>query len=240
MCIICSLKRTIIDTQNISSKAIKPNHVYAKLPQFFRDFTFGTQQDSHEFLIKMLEEVNKVYSDLGTTDAHLRVSPIDRLIGVKQTIIVECSQCHTKTEKIEWFRDLQISIENGKIKSLSNGLTEYFGSESVNDYECSSQICNGQKVLVTKKAILSDAPVSLCILLKRFENNGSKLSKTIEVEEYLDLTEYILSNPSNESFKYRISSVIEHSGISIDKGHYVTICTPQPNEWWKFDDERVS
>ncbi|KAH0716689.1 hypothetical protein KY285_012720 [Solanum tuberosum] len=54
----------------------------------------------------------------------------------------------------------------------------------------------------------------------------------------LDMLVYT-NDINNEEMKYDLYAVIVHSGPSSSSGHYYSFIRCAPNEWYKFNDEKV-
>uniref|UniRef100_M1DF74 Ubiquitin carboxyl-terminal hydrolase n=1 Tax=Solanum tuberosum TaxID=4113 RepID=M1DF74_SOLTU len=92
-----------------------------------------------------------------------------------------------------------------------------------------------------KQLLIDHAPTVATLHLKRFKNNGlvaQKVGKHVLFPLELDMLLYT-NDINNEEMKYDLYAVIVHSGPSISSGHYYTFIRCAPNEWYKFDDEKV-
>ena len=82
-------------------------------------------------------------------------------------------------------------------------------------------------------------PKVLIIVLKRFQNNGSKNTTCINFPlDNLDLSKYCLGYGANK-FKYKLRSISNHMG-SLSGGHYFSYClNPTDDKWYLFNDQIV-
>lgn len=81
-------------------------------------------------------------------------------------------------------------------------------------------------------------PNIICVQLNRFANdNITKLTRTILIDQELDLTNYTIlqGNPTN----YRLRSVICHEGETLSNGHHIAFGWTN-NGFYEFNDEKVS
>jgi ubiquitin C-terminal hydrolase len=83
---------------------------------------------------------------------------------------------------------------------------------------------------------IRDCPEILFTSLKRFNNNGTKKSKDVEIPERLDLTEYLEHHAYGEGgrVEYELQSVVSHQG-ALETGHYVAR-VKVGDKWWRVDD----
>ncbi|XP_049372603.1 ubiquitin carboxyl-terminal hydrolase 20-like [Solanum verrucosum] len=141
------------------------------------------------------------------------------------------------------------------LETKDNIVMEVFGGHLVSKLRC----CNCGHTSVTReplidisleiedvdsgpfgKQLLIDHAVAT-LHLKRFKNNGlvsQKVGKHVLFPLELDMLLYT-NDINNEEMKYDLYAVIVHSGPSISSGHYYTFIRCAPNEWYKFDDEKV-
>lgn len=82
----------------------------------------------------------------------------------------------------------------------------------------------------TKSLKLEKCPLILIIQLKKFGNDGHKISKNVKINDE------ILIN----SEKYILCAYVCHLGITCWGGHYNSFCKSYSEEWFFFDDESVS
>nr|CAB3481904.1 unnamed protein product [Digitaria exilis] len=74
-----------------------------------------------------------------------------------------------------------------------------------------------------KALVLSKLPPVLTLHVLRFEGNAAKRLGHVKFEENLDVGKYLdLRSEDKDNTTYRLVGVVEHSGNSLHKGHYVT------------------
>ncbi|KAF8668431.1 hypothetical protein HU200_052244 [Digitaria exilis] len=74
-----------------------------------------------------------------------------------------------------------------------------------------------------KALVLSKMPPVLTLHVLRFEGNAAKRLGHVKFEENLDVGKYLdLRSEDKDNTTYRLVGVVEHSGNSLHKGHYVT------------------
>lgn len=79
------------------------------------------------------------------------------------------------------------------------------------------------------------APLVLCILLTRFNENGSKINNPITTSSKLNVCPY----SKQATQMYTLVSVIEHFGSTRFTGHYAATCRSKWGEYYKFSDNKV-
>ena len=100
-----------------------------------------------------------------------------------------------------------------------------------------------------KKLEIYRAPNILIIQLKRFDcksetmyegliKNKKNESLVVFPIENLDITKYVVEENSSKESVYDLCAISQHYG-SLSSGHYTAYCKNQ-NEWYNFDDERVT
>uniref|UniRef100_J3N9L4 USP domain-containing protein n=1 Tax=Oryza brachyantha TaxID=4533 RepID=J3N9L4_ORYBR len=135
-----------------------------------------------------------------------------------------------------------IDITTHKINNINDGVYDIddpisieicfdnFVSDELSDYVC--QHCNGtdgntvdQKGSATKQIFITKVSPVLIVQLKRYwqspEGSPKKLMSGVKFEELLDITKYMEARPSeNTKCIYHLVAVIQHTGNSLDAGHY--------------------
>ena len=71
----------------------------------------------------------------------------------------------------------------------------------------------------------------------RFTWDRQKIDKHIEVNQYLDMTQF--KNSKSLQCRYKLVSMVIHIGASLDRGHYIAVGEAGGN-MFQFDDENVS
>jgi hypothetical protein len=82
-------------------------------------------------------------------------------------------------------------------------------------------------------------PKTLCIHIKRFSNYLTKRSNLITFPTSLSIQKIVL-NHEKFNTNYKLKSVINHAGTSLNFGHYYTYAYSSIHEkWYNFNDETV-
>jgi len=199
------------------------------------------QHDVQEFnrvLIDKLEEKMKGTSVQGTM-AHL--------FRGTYTNYVKCINVEDVSLRDEVFYDLQMPVKG--CKDLYASLDEYIKEETLDgDNQYHSERFGKQDA---KKGVsFQSLPPVLELHLRRFEYDFAtdamaKINERFEFPTTLDLDrgnrKYFTQDADpNIVNKYRLQSVLVHSG-GLNGGHYYAFIRPLSSEqWFRFDDERVT
>lgn len=82
-------------------------------------------------------------------------------------------------------------------------------------------------------------PKVLIIVLKRFMNNGSKITSTVDFPlSSLNLSKYCVGYKKQNNI-YDLVAVSNHTG-SLQGGHYFAYCKMSDDKWYNFNDNTVS
>jgi len=129
------------------------------------------------------------------------------------------------------------------------------GSEmrTSNIYNCFEQYCQGEtlegengwlnektneKEDVDKKIVFWSLPKILVLDLKRFTPTGKKIQSPINIEDELDLSQFV-EGYEKDSYKYELYGICNHSGGTLG-GHYTATVKNKNNEWYLFNDTNIS
>jgi ubiquitin C-terminal hydrolase len=172
---------------------------------------------------------------------------IRKFITNEYVSVTECETCGHKSFSFSLSESLEINIDDS-IKSDSTELltlTDYMDQQishikySENNYHhVDTGHLNAYNIMK-----FWNCPKILIIRLKRFVTlpNGKniKITKPIEIPEFIDMDKYIHKYNFNENkpHKYKLISAIQHDG-SINGGHYYCYSNVN-NIWYNFNDTRV-
>eukprot|EP01026_Neomeris_dumetosa_P018798 TRINITY_DN1741_c0_g2_i4.p1 TRINITY_DN1741_c0_g2~~TRINITY_DN1741_c0_g2_i4.p1 ORF type:complete len:934 (-),score=143.44 TRINITY_DN1741_c0_g2_i4:362-2860(-) len=195
------------------------------------------QHDAQEFnrvLCDRLEEKMK-----GTKAENA----INKLFEGKINSYVRCLNVDFNSQRTEAFMDLQLDVKD--CKNLYQSLDRYVAVETLegeNQY-----MAEGYGMQDARKGVFFESlPPVLQLHLKRFEYDYQKdilckINEKYEFFETLDLGSKYFSQDADQSVNnvYLLHSVLVHSG-SLHTGHYFAYIRPDGNNWFKFDDEKVT
>lgn len=222
------------------------------------NITSNTQEDSHEFLLYLLDELHKCLKydidvDIkGTVQNDSDKLMKDSLIKWREfyerdySIIIDCfyGMNFSKITCIKGCKSI-INYEPFNVISLPTTrddsniyqcLDKYFSkTEQIDNWQC---ICNSTGC--TKSTTIWSLPNHIVIHLKRTDRLN-KLDNTITFPLHdLDLTKYIeVDKKDPNNYIYSLYAVNYHLG-DLKSGHYWSHCKNLDNKWYRFDDENVS
>jgi ubiquitin C-terminal hydrolase len=206
----------INEYHNDGTNSITPTYIKDFISNKNNIFEGFKQQDASEFIIYLLDAINDECN-------------IEKLYEHKLSISIKCKlkvclNISTHEEKNN-FMILNLKKE---FKNLDDCYHEYvsrykFDNDSL--YNCEK--CNN-KVIASKRTNIIHWPKHLIIILKRFEQNVTRLFKNDQ--------ELII--PLIWKNNYKLMGIVFHSG-SLFSGHYVYIGNYN-NKWYLFNDNDVS
>lgn len=192
----------------------------------------GRQQDSHEFLLilmnllfKELESDGKeVYGDMNELkDLQSRNFIAETFYGMLQTSVI-CNMCLKRFKCLHHFSTLSLNVFPNIHESL-----DFFTKENVleNDNKWTCGNCGMSKSSRHKIDII-DYPKVLIIHLMRFDGGYRKDNRGVDVDG-----ELVLGNST-----YMLTGMICHTGV-LNSGHYIAYAK-RAGGWHCFDDGNVT
>ncbi|KAJ3426344.1 ubiquitin carboxyl-terminal hydrolase [Anaeramoeba flamelloides] len=202
--------------------AIEPKEFFFHLPNRYSN---RTQQDSSEFGVFLLQQFNEIFIK-------------KYFSGFQETIII-CSECKSTTTKNEEFIQIMLPFPETEIynerkntftiQQLLENLSKPEVLDGDDKFFCSK--CN-RKCVATRKTQITQYPRYFFITLNRFYFD----KKTLRINKIVSKID------PQEEFKFgnislKLSSVIIHSGVSPNSGHYFTYGNDR--SWVLFNDSIV-
>ncbi|KAG2372722.1 hypothetical protein C9374_003640 [Naegleria lovaniensis] len=202
-------------------------------------FVLGRQEDSHEFIIKLLDKMENAIVEKykgKLNNMVLETNPIHQIFGGYLRSQIKTQETNYISNKYDAFIDVELQLNN--CSSIEKSLQNYITPDRLdgkNKYKCPK---TNTYVTASKKLTIHEAPINLILQLKRFNIFGKKVSKKISYEDTLDLSPY-MSN-KNSVAKYHLYGVLVHSGGSSCSGHYYSYVKNSNGIWYKMDDSSVT
>ena len=204
----------------------------------YEPFRGSGQQDSHEFLMKVLEWTGE---DLGAPALMSSLGPPgggscggrgmsrfeNSFLGLHQSLI-KCGLCTYSSATFEPFSAISLSLPVGGI-TLGDLLRDYYSEISI-QYDCPQCKC---ATTASRSLCIKKMPSVLIFHLNRFEG-GDGLRKNQSYIRFplrdLDLSEF----GEDPATKMDLCAVSNHYG-TMHGGHY-TACGRRGGIWYRFDD----
>lgn len=178
-CMICMFHELFIESRDEKkSFAVNPIAIVAKLKQISRDFTIGRMECGHEFKVTLFEALNGAQISIGTTP-----SPIEFFFVGNMKKSIKCYDCSNISTNENEFREIQLGL-GGNTKTVQNAMNTEFEDETIDGYarpKCKKAVSGQIATSVLR------APEVLTVMLKRFNNEGDKISNMTKVEKELNL-----------------------------------------------------
>lgn len=227
------------------------------------------QHDSHEALIFIIDQLHESMirplklNVLATKDSPVygaltawkekvasKYSPIvDYFWGLMQVTVV-CQGCKNTSCRYEPFSELVVEFPDNKDASLIECMNHQFQGEHIDEYscdKCSPEPSKGSGLerpmrypgIIYRK--FWKLPQNFIVVLKRFNNNGSKCTANFTTDLIVKFTDWFAKESVEKSSysDYSLQSIINHHG-STGGGHYNTqIKNPINGHWDIYDDETV-
>ncbi|XP_065160170.1 ubiquitin carboxyl-terminal hydrolase 36 [Atheta coriaria] len=239
-CVICAMRKTLLDSQQRNISSIRPFLIYNKLRVVCRNLIPGRQEDAHEFLRYLVEAMEKSYLNRFKNHSQFdsrtkETTPLNQILGGYLRSAVRCLACGNVSTTFQHFQDLLLDIR--KAQTLDEALDGYFAREQLDDESYHCEACR-KKVKATKQFSLEKAPMVLCIQLKRFSVTNNKITKNIQFKQRLELGKFARQRPSTP-LVYRLVAMVTHMGPTVGCGHYTAVAQAPCGNFYQFDDSMV-
>ncbi|RLM80365.1 hypothetical protein C2845_PM12G23920 [Panicum miliaceum] len=232
----------IIKMDSVLSVPLK-NMSMNRFEELSSDFRPGQQEDAHEFLRCLLDNLHKCTLDpmlKGKGSSFDEESIVKEIFGGQLKSQLSCCECGHSSETFEPFLDLSLEID--QVDRLEDALESFTKVEQIGDSEdkltcegCNAQVCKN------KQLTLHRAPDVIAFHLKRFttiDNSIEKIDKHVSYPLEVDLKPFHSNPDTVGELKYDLYGVVEHSGLP-NYGHYVCSIRSSPSTWYLMNDSHV-
>ena len=235
-CFACDLDELIRDTFNPSlQKPLCPTNLLYHSWLSFKDLSGYSQQDSHEYLMHLLNSLHDTFTNNQMFDKCPCI--IHKAFGSVLESTVTCTNCNVQSEKFDSALDINLDIKLTSTKgSLSSCLDRYFSEEILHHFTCTKCYLKKDAKRSMRFKVL---PNILAIQLKRFEvsNNVANPRQKIDTPIYFPVNLDMSPYSKDYNCWYELNAVVLHKG-KLDSGHY-SMYTKHNERWFHFDDHKV-
>ena len=245
--------------ENPNLASINPEAFITKLKSISSAFNKNEENDIGELIIFLLEQI---YSEAKENNENNNASFIyDIFFGGKKELTTECLTCINNNREKKFVEEkdlyyLMFRLNNVYDFVISNKIKE---NNIINIYDClnyyeSPKIIeqNGKEcdLCGNKDAFLITSKIKKCqnnllvLLNQNFNSEEKKENIKFELNEIIDMKNYLKENENKEKILYYLYAIICLS-ISFDENntniiHHIAFCkSPIDNKWYKYDDNIV-
>ncbi|KAL9231194.1 hypothetical protein vseg_006451 [Gypsophila vaccaria] len=234
-CVLCAVRCQIEGSIAYSGKIISPSNLVDNLYNISSCFHRYQQEDAHEFLQCLLDKLDSNWSKHESND-----SLVKQVFGGRLVSQLRCCKCGYHSDIYEPMNDLSLEIED--VDDLESAFKSFTKVENLEDTTTCDR-CK-EKVQREKQLLLDQAPAVATLHLKRFKSDGVYVEKIDKIVKYpleLDLAPYTKdATDDNEDLNYELYGFVVHVGFSSTSGHYFCYIRASPDEWYRFDDSKVT
>lgn len=207
-----------------NDKSISPKYIKKLIGKRNEIFSGYGQQDSSEFIVFLLDLIN---SEVNKFCGNKNI--IEKIFEIEITTSTKCKvlSCLNVSNNLERSTILMLNLNNTckNLDDCYNFTKQKVKFEGEEKYFCEK--CNKKRIASQRKDI-TRWPKNLIIWLRRYEQNGNKLSKHSQE----------IQIPIVWKGDYHLKGIVLHSG-SLFGGHYV-YAGKIDNIWYLFNDSSVS
>jgi hypothetical protein len=165
---------------------------------------------------------------------------IYQMFGGRYLHKTRCIECGRVSMTPESFLVLSLGLADGS--SLEEALRNHCKVEVLPKSD-ESLVCDTcqRRVTVQRQTTFWQAPEILVVHLKRFDNSGRKINKSVAFSKSIDFTDLISRDSPHAGdgqTTYSLYSTIVHYGPFLGAGHYVAF-GQLDGKWYLFDDKSV-
>jgi len=216
---ICNAFLNLIEnySKKYDKSSISPNELKTQIGRKHRSYSGYSQQDSQEFIRKLLDEISKELNTVTSKPAYRMLNAnnekktkkelddeyddifrerensivIDTFYG-QSVSIFECMECNYESFSFCKFLDLPLLLEErNSEQDLNSLMNKHFQSEKIQwESPCENKSC-GRKTMHRKKLKLTSLPDILILSFQRYSNRlNRKNNCKISFKNEIDLNDY--------------------------------------------------
>jgi ubiquitin C-terminal hydrolase len=212
-------KDFIKEYKNNSNSAISPIKLVKYYCKINNRYRLGSQEDADEVITYFIGEIDDIIKkEIKEGRAENIIikgditldKMIDYLFGIHIKTVNKCSKCHKSFSNNSIEYKISVGINSDNLNEIIDNYSKVQELSGDNQYDCEN--CKTKVDAIRCEKIIK-TPKYLHIQLKRFENNGRRLSK---IDDEVKINTKIKINDS----EYKLRGSVHHMG-SINGGHYI-------------------
>lgn len=149
------------------------------------------------------------------------------------TVGMECTNCKRKQFLSQPFQEIIVKPR----ESIPIALQDYFIPETILYYTCEG--CEHWET-TSRTLSLEAFPNTLCIIVNRHKNDGSKDNSPLAISPLLDMSKFTNYDGKERRTIYTFSSFICQTGESSQSGHYYFVLNNASTNPVLINDEEIS
>ena len=250
--------------QDSNLKSFNPENFINNLKKINSSFNNEEENDIGELIIFLLEKINKELKENKKYKEEEISIIYNTFFGGEKELITECAKCSTENnEQNDSFKFVETKNLNYLMFRLDNVLdflryNKIRESNIINIYDClnyfespkifeqdgkTCQKCGNKEAFFISSKIKKCQDNLLILLIKNFNKDGKDEDIKFELNENLEMKNYIKDNENQKGFNYYLYAIICLNiafGGNKNKIHHVAFCkSPVNSKWYKYDDSNV-
>ncbi|EYB86245.1 hypothetical protein Y032_0282g1266 [Ancylostoma ceylanicum] len=241
-CFCCDLRKHLLRVLSTNVGSLnKMDWIFVYWKSMFGTDYYTTQEDAHEFLLKILDLIDRCsYPSSSSSDRIPKEPspPMTQLFGFKLRYQLTCLLCGLCSVSYALHNDLSLHLPRGgryNVPPRMHDLIAMYMKSEVLEYACPDKKCNGK--LARRTPFIFRAPSVLILQVKRFFHTEKKNGMRVQVEEHLSLKDFTYSQSDGDD--YELTGIISHEGHQITSGHYTALVRGFDRQFYLFNDEYV-
>lgn len=197
----------------------------------FKNFKFNQQQDSHEFLLFLLEVLEKeIVTVIGSKYVNTDQNPIYDYFGYQVSRTYQCNECGSNIigDNIEYM--LPLNLSGSKISTTVYDLVRnYYDTKERNiEFNC-REGCISKATSSTSIERLPKTPI-MYLISPDISTKKSTVKKNLRLESSLQLS------CSDSTHHFNLYGIVHHIGNYTTSGHYVSYVK---SDCWEYFDDSI-